>query len=160
MFLNVRDIPTRAATGAYILHSGLQKWSGGEEQAKGIHAMASGAFPILAKVPPATFLKALSVSEIGIGAALLAPVVPNKIAGAALTAFSGSLLAMYLRTPALHKEGSLWPTPAGIGISKDVWMLGIGFGLLLDDAGADGGRAAEAGAADAGAADAGAAGKN
>lgn len=152
MFLTVRDIPTRAATGAYILHSGLEKLNGGEERAKGMHAMASGAFPILSKVPPAKFLKALAVSEIGIGAALLVPVVPNKIAGAALTAFSGSLLAMYLRTPALHKQGSVWPTQAGIGISKDVWMLGIGFGLLIDDAGSAGG--------DAGGADARAAGKN
>lgn len=152
MFLTLRDIPTRAATGAYILHSGLEKLNGGEERAKGMHAMASGAFPILSKVPPAKFLKALAVSEIGIGAALLVPVVPNKIAGAALTAFSGSLLAMYLRTPALHKQGSVWPTQAGIGISKDVWMLGIGFGLLIDDAGSAGG--------DAGGADARAAGKN
>jgi uncharacterized membrane protein YphA (DoxX/SURF4 family) len=152
VFLTVRDIPTRAATGAYILHSGLEKLNGGEERAKGMHAMASGAFPILSKVPPAKFLKALAVSEIGIGAALLVPVVPNKIAGAALTAFSGSLLAMYLRTPALHKQGSVWPTQAGIGISKDVWMLGIGFGLLIDDAGSAGG--------DAGGAGAGAAGKN
>ncbi|MCU1614246.1 MAG: hypothetical protein JWO98_1786, partial [Frankiales bacterium] len=46
--------------------------------------------------------------------------------------FAGSLLAMYLRTPALHKPDSIWPTPAGTGISKDVWMLGIGLGLLAD----------------------------
>jgi hypothetical protein len=39
---------------------------------------------------------------------------------------------MYLRTPALHKPRSVWPTPAGIGISKDVWMLGIGLSLLAD----------------------------
>ena len=54
--------------------------------------------------------------------------------GAALTAFSGSLVALYLRTPALHKPGSVWPTPNGIGVSKDVWMLGIGLGLLADAA--------------------------
>jgi hypothetical protein len=39
---------------------------------------------------------------------------------------------MYLRTPALHRPGSVWPTPAGIAVSKDVWMLGIGVGLLAD----------------------------
>jgi hypothetical protein len=130
--LHLRDIPARAATGAYILHSGLAKWKGSEEQAKGVHAMASGAFPFLANVPPPAFLKTLAVAEIGTGAALLAPVVGNKLAGAALTAFSGSLIALYLRTPALHEPGSVWPTQAGTAVSKDIWMLGIGLGLLAD----------------------------
>ena len=132
MFLHLRNVPTRVATGAYILHSGLSKWNGSEEQAKGVHAMASAAYPVLANVPPATFLKVLSASEIGIGTALLTPFIGNRLAGAALTAFSGSLLGMYLRTPALHEEGSVWPTRAGTAISKDVWMLGIGVGLMAD----------------------------
>jgi uncharacterized membrane protein YphA (DoxX/SURF4 family) len=132
VFLHLRNVPTRVATGAYILHSGLSKWNGSEEQAKGVHAMASGAYPFLAKVPPATFLKVLSASEIGIGAALLAPLIGNRLAGAALTALCGSLMGMYLRTPALHEEGSVWPTRAGTAMSKDVWMLGIGVGLLAD----------------------------
>jgi uncharacterized membrane protein YkgB len=62
-------------------------------------------------------------------------VVPGALAGAALTGFSGSLLAMYLRTPALHKPGSVWPTQAGTAVSKDVWMLGIGLGLMAGSAG-------------------------
>ncbi len=135
MFMRLRDIPARVASGAYVLHSGLEKWNGSEEQAKAVHAMAAGAFPFLSKVPPTTFLKALSAAEIGTGAALLVPVVPNRLAGSALTAFAGGLVAMYLRTPALHKPGSVWPTQAGTGISKDVWMLGIGLGLLVDRAG-------------------------
>jgi hypothetical protein len=130
--LHLRDIPTRAATGAYILHSGLSKWNGGEEQAKGLHGLAAGAYPFLASVPPEKFIKALAAAEVGIGAALLVPVVGNKLAGAALTAFAGGLIGMYLRTPALHEPGSVWPTQAGIGVSKDVWMLGIGLGLLAD----------------------------
>ena len=135
MFLHLRNVPTRVASGAYILHSGLSKWNGSEEQAKGVHAMASSAYPFLANVPPATFLKVLSAAEIGVGAALLTPFVSNRLAGAALTAFSGSLMGMYLRTPALHEPGSVWPTRAGTAISKDVWMLGIGVGLLADGGG-------------------------
>jgi hypothetical protein len=132
MALHLRDIPTRVSTGAYILHSGVAKWNGSEEQAKGVHGMASGAFPFLAKVPPATFLKALAATEIGTGTALLLPVVGNRVAGAALTAFAGSLLTMYMRTPSMHEPGSVWPTRAGTAVSKDVWMLGIGLGLLAD----------------------------
>jgi uncharacterized membrane protein YphA (DoxX/SURF4 family) len=134
MSLHLRNVPTRLAAGGYVLHSGLEKWKGSEEQAKGLHAVAAGAYPFLDKVPPPVFLKVLSAAEIGTGAALLLPVVPNKVAGAALTAFAGSLVAMYLRTPAMRKPGSVWPSQAGIPISKDVWMLGIGLGLLADDA--------------------------
>jgi hypothetical protein len=134
MFLHLRNIPPRLATGGYILHSGLEKWHGSEEQAKGVHAAAAGAFPVLAKVPPTKFLKVLSAAEIGVGATLLTPIVPNKVAGAALTGFAGGLVTMYLRTPSLHKPGSVWPTQAGTAVSKDVWMLGIGLGLLADDA--------------------------
>jgi hypothetical protein len=137
MFLHLRNIPTRASAGAYILHTGLGKWNGSEEQAKGVHAMAAGAFPFLAKVPSAAFLKALAVAEVGTGAALLTPLVSNKIAGACLTAFAGGLVTMYLRTPALHEPGSVWPTQAGTATSKDVWMLGIGLGLLADATTAD-----------------------
>jgi uncharacterized membrane protein YphA (DoxX/SURF4 family) len=135
MEIHVRDIPTRLATGGYILHSGLEKWRGTEEQAQGVHRMAAGAFPVFARVSPKTFLRALALAEIGVGVALLTPVVPNAVAGAALSTFAGGLVTMYLRTPALHKPQSVWPTPAGIGVSKDVWMLGIGLGLLADSYG-------------------------
>jgi uncharacterized membrane protein YphA (DoxX/SURF4 family) len=136
IFLSVRDAPERLVTGAYILHAGLEKWNGKPEHAAGIHGMATAAFPFLSAIPPKKFLRLLATGEIATGAALLTPVVSNKIAGAALTAFSGALLAMYWRTPALHRPGSIWPTQPGIAISKDSWMLGIGIGLLADDAAA------------------------
>lgn len=103
-----------------------------EEQAQGVHRMAAGAFPLFEKVSPKSFLKALALAEIGVGTMLLTPVVPNALAGAALSTFAGGLVTMYLRTPALHEPHSVWPTPAGIGVSKDIWMLAIGLGLLAD----------------------------
>ncbi len=132
-----RDLPGRIAAGGYILHAGLEKWHADEARAKGVHTMASGAFPFLGRIPPERFIRMLAAGEIALGAALLAPVVPSALAGAALTGFSGSLLTLYLRTPALHKPRSVWPTQAGMGVSKDVWMLGIGLGLM---AGSVGGR--------------------
>jgi uncharacterized membrane protein YphA (DoxX/SURF4 family) len=133
--VKLRRAPGRLATGAYILHTGLEKWRGDDERAAGVHGTAAGAFPVLKAVPPRQFLKALAAGEIVTGAALLAPVVPARAAGAMLSAFSGSLLAMYARTPAMRKPGSVWPSRAGIAVSKDVWMLGIGLGLLVDAAG-------------------------
>lgn len=127
-----RSFAERASTGAFILHSGLNKWGGPPEQAASVHGMAAGAFPFLESIPPERFLRVLAAGEMLTGALLLSPFVPDAVAGAVLTGFSGSLLAMYARTPALHKPGSPWPTPAGIAVSKDVWMLGIGLGLLAD----------------------------
>ena len=132
--MNLRNLPTRLATGAFIVHSGLEKWGAGPEMAAGIHGMASGAYPVFKSLKPTDFLRALSVGELTVGTALLAPVVPVGVAGAALTAFSGGLLGLYLRTPGLHQPGSVWPTPDGLGVSKDVWMFGIGLGLLADAA--------------------------
>jgi uncharacterized membrane protein YphA (DoxX/SURF4 family) len=131
-FLKPRNLPTRIATGAYILHAGLEKWHGDEQRAIAVHGMAAGAYPIFKHMPPTRFLRLLAAGEIAVGTALLIPFVSNARAGAALTGFSGGLVVMYLRTPALHKPGSYWPTPAGIGVSKDIWMLGVGLGLLVD----------------------------
>ena len=131
--VKARDLPGRVTTGAYILHAGLDKWNGDEARAKAVHGMAAGAFPVLKQIPPERFLRLLAASEIAVGSALLVPVVPSAVAGAALTSFSGALVAMYARTPALRKPGSIWPTQAGTGVSKDVWMLGIGLGLVAGD---------------------------
>lgn len=129
--VQARDLPGRVTTGAYILHSGLEKWNGDEARAKAVHGMAANAFPFLKDIPPERFMRMLAAGEIAVGSALLAPVVPSAVAGAALSGFSGALVAMYARTPDLRKPGSIWPSRAGIGISKDVWMLGIGLGLVV-----------------------------
>ncbi|HUJ07165.1 MAG TPA: hypothetical protein VLX31_13745 [Streptosporangiaceae bacterium] len=129
--MKARDLPGRLTTGGYILHSGLEKWNGDEARARAVHGMAAKAFPFLKDIPPERFMRMLAVGEIAVGSALLAPVVPNALAGAALTGFSGALVAMYARTPDLRKPGSIWPSRAGIGVSKDVWMLGIGLGLVI-----------------------------
>ena len=131
--IKVRSIPGRVAAGAFILHAGTGKWNLPVERAKALQGMAAGAFPFLSRVPAPIFGKLLSVSEMATGAALLSPFVRDRLAGAALTAFSGGLLVMYWRTPTLRKAGSIWPTPAGLPISKDVWMLGIGLGLIAGD---------------------------
>lgn len=130
--MKLRNLPIRLATGAYILHTGWEKWHGSDERAAGIHGMAANALPVFAAMKATDFLKMLSVAEISLGATLLAPFVPPALAGAALTGFSGALVTMYLRTDGLHQPGSVWPTPQGIAVSKDVWMLGIGVSLIID----------------------------
>lgn len=128
--VDLAQLPQRLATGAFILNSGLQKWSGDEQTAAGLHGFASGAYPFLKDMDPPTFLKALAAGEIAVGATLLAPFVPGRLAGLALTGFSAGLLGLYLRTPGMH-DGTLRPTEQGTPIAKDVWMLGIGTALVL-----------------------------
>jgi uncharacterized membrane protein YphA (DoxX/SURF4 family) len=131
--LKGRHVPARLATGAFILNSGLEKARGDEQTAQALHGMASGTYPFLGKLEPTRFLKVLSTSEIVLGAALLLPVVPTLVAGAGLAAFSGGLLGLYLRTPGMRQDGSLKPTQQGTAIAKDVWMLGIAAGFVVDE---------------------------
>lgn len=129
-----REVAPRLAAGAYILHAGIEKRSADEQTAAGLHGFASGTYPFFKGLEPATFVKILSTAEIAIGTTLLLPIVPAWLAGAVLSGFSGGLLAMYASTPGMRKPNSIWPTPQGMAISKDVWMLGIGLGLLTDAA--------------------------
>ena len=94
--------------------------------------MAVGTFPFLAKLKPRDFARLLAASEMALGTAILLPVVPAALAGAGLTAFSASLLAMYVQTPGMRREHSLRPTGQGTALAKDVWMLAIGLGLVVD----------------------------
>jgi hypothetical protein len=128
--ITLPEIAPRLSAGAFILNSGLSKRNVPPEAAAGMHGMAVGTYPFLKAVPPEQFVKQLSTAEIVIGAALLTPFVPTALAGALLTGFSGGLLGLYLKTPGMRKEGSLAPTPEGLGLAKDSWLVGIGIGLL------------------------------
>jgi hypothetical protein len=122
--------PIRLTAGAFILNSGLTKWSADAETAAGMQGMAAGTYPALGKLEPLTFAKVLSATEIAVGAALLTPTVGPVKSGALLTAFSGGLLGLYVKTPGMH-EG-LRPTQQGTAIAKDIWLLGMGTSLVLD----------------------------
>jgi hypothetical protein len=128
--ITVPEIAPRLSAGAFILNSGLGKRNVPADAAVGMHGMAAGTYPFLKTVPPEQFVKQLSTAEIVIGAALLTPFVPTALAGALLTGFSGGLLGLYLKTPGMRKPGSLAPTPEGLGLAKDSWLVGIGIGLL------------------------------
>ncbi|MFF1649449.1 hypothetical protein [Streptomyces sp. NPDC058240] len=129
-----RDVPPRLATGAFILNSGLDMLKADVETAEGLHGMACVAYPFLKKIEPERFTRLLAWSEIAVGGTLLAPFVPTRLAGLALTGFSGGLIGLYLRVPGLREPGSLRPTQNGIPMAKDFWMLGIGLGFLSSKA--------------------------
>ncbi|WP_371402693.1 hypothetical protein OHA10_32990 [Kribbella sp. NBC_00662] len=127
------QVPLRVSTGAFILNSGLAKVRADEAAAKQTHGFAAGAYPFLRRLDPGSFVGSLSAGEIALGTALLVPVVPAGLVGAALTAFSGGLVGLYLRTPGLRQEGSLRPTDQGVPIAKDAWLLAIGLAFVVDE---------------------------
>ena len=129
--ITVSEIGPRVSAGAFFLNSGLSKRGVDEDAATGMHGFASGTYPVLKSMEPQQFVMALSTAEIAVGGLLLAPFVPTAVAGLALTAFSGGLLGLYLRTPGMRKPGSLAPTQEGVVLAKDFWLVGTGVGLLV-----------------------------
>jgi hypothetical protein len=130
--MRASHIPLRVATGAYILNSGLQKRTLEGEAAAGIHGMAVGAIPQVRQMEPQRFANLLSKAEIALGSALLFPAVPSALAGVGLAGFGAGLTRLYWKTPGMHEPGDPRPTQQGIGLAKDVWLLGAGLTLLLD----------------------------
>src|SRR5690606_25416118 len=96
-----------------------------------MQGMAAQGVPPLGKLTPEQFAKFLSYGEIAVGAGLLLPFVPTRLAGLALAGFSGSLVAMYLRTPGMTESDGVRPTQEGTAVAKDSWMLAIAAALVL-----------------------------
>jgi hypothetical protein len=128
----IRRAPLRLAPGAFILNAGLDHFKADEQTAGQLHQTAAGTYPFLGKVDPKTFTRALAVGELVVGGLLLAPIVPARLAGLALIGFAGGLIGLYVRTPGLRREHSVFPTQQGIAYAKDTWLGAIGVSLLAD----------------------------
>lgn len=133
MGVKFHHVPPRLACGAFILNTGVTKRSLDAEGATGLRDQAANAFPFLKQVDPMRFGKALSAFEITLGTALLAPMVPTWAAAAVLSGFSAALMRVYLKTPGMTRDDGIRPAPAGMGIARDVFMLGSGLGLVVEE---------------------------
>ena len=123
----------RAVPGAFILNSGIGKLGMPAEMAEALQGMAAKGVPPLGDLTPEQFGKFLSYGEIAVGAALLLPFVPRKVAGLGLAAFSGSMVAMYLRTPGMTEADGVRPSQDGTSLAKDSWLLAIAAALILSE---------------------------
>jgi hypothetical protein len=130
--MKLSHLPLRITTGAYILNSGLQKRSLEGEPAAAMHGMAAGALPQVRRIEPQRFARLLSAAEIALGSALLFPAVPSALAGLGMAGFGAGLTRLYWKTPGMHEPGDPRPTQQGVGLAKDVWLLGAGLTLLFD----------------------------
>lgn len=132
--MSITNAILRAVPGAFILNSGIGKLGLDAQSAAGLQEMAKNGVPALGEMSPEQFKTFLSWGEIAVGASLLAPFVPTRVAGAALAAFSGSMVAMYLRTPGMTEKDGIRPTQQGTAVAKDTWMVAIAAALLLNQA--------------------------
>ncbi len=92
--------------------------------------MAASGVPAVAKLDPKTFGKLISYSETALGATLLTPFIPSRLAGAGLTAFGANLMTMYFRNPDMH-DSAFRPTQDGQQLANNIVILGAGLALLF-----------------------------
>jgi hypothetical protein len=130
--MRLYHIPLRLTTGAFILNAGWGKRKLDKDSAAGLQAMAARVIPPVNRIDPEKFGKIISYAEMTLGAALLTPFLPSRLAGIGLGIFSGSLLTMYLQTPGMTLQDGIRPSPQGTVLAKDIWMLGIAAALVLD----------------------------
>ena len=133
----------RADPGACIRHSGISTLGMDAGTAEALRGMAAQGVPVLGKLTPEQFAKFISYGEIAVGASLLLPFVPTKVAGLALAGFSGSLVSMYLRTPGMTESDGVRPTQQGTAVAKDTWLLAIAAALVLAGGKGKGAKTAE-----------------
>jgi hypothetical protein len=130
--VRLSHIPLRLTTGAFILNAGWGKRHLDKDSAAGLRAMAARVIPPVNRIDAEKFGKILSYAEMTLGAALLTPFLPSRLAGIGLGIFSGSLFTMYLKTPGMTLKDGIRPSPQGTALAKDIWMLGIAAALVLD----------------------------
>lgn len=126
----VASAALRGITGAFILNSGIGKLGLRGEVAEALQEMAAVGVPALAKLSPDDFGKFISYSEVGIGSALLLPVVPRRLAGAALTTFGAGLLTIYFNSEGMTEDDGIRPTKEGNDLAKNSWLVAAGIALM------------------------------
>ncbi|UEJ82388.1 DoxX family membrane protein [Brachybacterium halotolerans subsp. kimchii] len=135
MAFSLSNTILRGVTGAYILNSGIGKLGLPEEAATGLQQMASQGIPQVESLSPKQFGWLVSLGEIAVGSALLLPIVPTRVAGLSLGAFSAGMLSMYFRNPEMTQDDGIRPSHAGTPLSKDLWLAAIALALLVRGAG-------------------------
>ncbi len=102
----------RLTTGALVLDAGVRNSAPTKVPT---HICSRWRHPVCPPSPsstPKTFGKLISYSETALGATLLTPFIPARLAGAGLTAFGANLMTMYFRNPDMH-DSAFRPTQDG-----------------------------------------------
>ncbi len=123
----IANQPIRLVAGASMLNDGMEKLNADEMRASAVPEMAEEAGPGSEGMPTEPFVKVMSVAEVGIGAALVLPLLPDRLVGLFLTAFVGGKFLLRGQNDGIDQ---LRPTTTQPKPAKDAWLLGIGLTLL------------------------------
>ncbi|WIM68339.1 hypothetical protein QP027_02760 [Corynebacterium breve] len=129
--MSISEIALRAIPGALIVNSGVGKLQLPAEVSHGLHQAATSGIKAIEKLPADSFARNLGIAEIGVGGALLAPFIPSRLAGAALTTFGAGLMTMYFNNDENTEADGIRPSQAGLSLAKDSWLVAIGLGLMF-----------------------------
>lgn len=122
----------RGVSGATIINAGVEKLGLSNGSAGFLKGMAAKGFPFLSRLDDAQFGKLLAAGEITVGATLLAPFIPTRVAGLGLALFSGGMLTMYFRTDEFTKDDGVRPAGEGVSVSHNAWLVAIAAALLAE----------------------------
>lgn len=131
MFGSIANLALRAIPGAFILNSGLNKLGMDIDTAAFLQNEAGKGVPMVKEMEPEQFGKFLTYGEIAVGAALLLPFVPKRMAGMALGLFSAGLVSTYLNDPSKTQDDGIRPSEEGTALAKDSWLMAIAIALVL-----------------------------
>lgn len=120
----------RTTAGAFILNSGLGKAKMDEGTYGYLKGMASTGVPQVNKLSDKQFGQALTAAEIALGAALLCPIVPAKVAGLGLAGFGAGMLTMYFKNDDMTLEDGIRPSQEGTALAKDIFLVSSGLALI------------------------------
>lgn len=129
--MNLGNIAMRGITGAWILNSGIGKTGMDNGTANYLKNMAASGVPALGKLSDEQFKQFLVAGETVVGGALLAPFVPNRVAGAGLAIFSAGMLSMYFKNDSMTEKDGVRPSQEGTPLAKDMWLAAIAAGLIF-----------------------------
>ena len=127
----IANAALRAIPGLFILNSGIGKIGMPADASAGTQQAAASGVPALANLPSEKFGSMLGWAETAVGASLLLPAVPNRLAGAGLATFGAGLLTMYFSNDDYTEEDGIRPTSEGLSLAKDSWLVAIGLGLMF-----------------------------
>ena len=129
--MNLGNMAMRGITGAWILNAGLTKTGMDDGTANHLKNMAASGVPALGKLSDAQFKQFIVAGESLVGSALLAPFVPNRVAGIGLALFSAGMLSMYFKNDSMTEKDGVRPSQEGTPLAKDMWLAAIAAGLIF-----------------------------
>jgi hypothetical protein len=123
----IANQPIRLVAGASMVNAGMEKLNADYTPILAVPETADGVGPPLVRTPTGPFVKLLGAAEVGIGAALVLPLLSDVLVGLFLTAFVGAKFLARRQNEGVGQPPQATTRP---NLVKETWLFGIGVTLL------------------------------